>query len=210
LLTGNPLAAIGLVTSLIPVEKTFGAVFANGFNLSCWGSTAPPSVTKAWGEKDFPLVLNGTLAKGITLENLNTYLDAMNFLETRARDWAGKMKSCSRDGLNNYADAAKTAKEGMIEGVRTALAQQNIQMIATTPVNKNTYPPFKFTDDGFNKWMTPYTSERFNIIMPQQQEQQSQQSQSTATNSGGTAEKSQTGIVPLLVGGAILAAKFLI
>ena len=221
LIAGNPLGIIGLISSLIPVDKTFGAVFANGFNLSCWGSTAPPSVTKAWGEKDYALALNETLGKGLNQQNLNAYLDAMNYLEDRARNWAGKMKSCSKTGLNNYADAAKKIKEGVIEGVKAALAKENIQVIAlplsqrsTTPIN------IKFSHAGFNGEYD-YKVERFNIIMPTATPPKpSVVTYQTVQNLDGTTTqvpvvrdaqvKSSSSSTGLILGGALLALKLLI
>lgn len=214
LLTGNPLAAINLITSLIPVEKTFGAVFANGFNLSCWGSTVTPAMSKGWGEKDFPMVLNQTLSKGVNQANINMYLDAMNHLETQSRNWAAKMRSCSRDGLNNYADAAKTAKEGVIEGLKSALMQQGIQMnpIASSATTTAKLP-FTFVSSVFTNEYVPYKVERFNIIVPRQEAPPPTAQQTANTdNTGAPPEttKKSSATIPLLIGGAALALKFLI
>jgi hypothetical protein len=240
LLTGNPLGIIGLITSLIPFDKTFGAVFANGFDLSCWGSTVTPSMAKGWGEKDFPMVLNETLAKSINLQNLNMYLDAMNHLESMARDWGSRMRSCSQKGLYNYANAAKTAKEGVLEGVRAALAQQGIQMIPIASITTTkAKTPFTFQSSVFTNEYVPYKVERFNIIMPAVQPTQATpvpQIAYTATgtavtpsqqianptqqyydasgqplaNNDATPKKSSSMTTPLLVGGALLALKLLI
>lgn len=224
LLTGNPLAAIGLITSLIPMEKTFGAVFANGFDLSCWGSTVTPSMTKAWGEKDFPGIMNETLGRGVNQQNLNAFLDEMNHAESFARYWGAKMRSCSQKGLYNYADAAKKAKEGILDGVKAALAQQNIQMIALPiTANSTAKTPFKYSSVYWNNEYPAYKVERFNIIVPpQQQQQQTAPVQyQTVKNPDGTistvpvpteevAVKSSSSTPLLLGGAALLAIKLLI
>ena len=185
-------------------------------------------MSKGWGEKDFPMVLNETLAKAVNQQNLNLYLDTMNHLESMSRDWAGRMRSCSRTALNNYADAAKKAKEGVIDGVRSALSQQGIQMISipssTTTKSK---VPFTFQSSVFTNEYVSYPVERFNIIMPTPAPAQATSSSTpapavtyqTVQNPDGTtstvaketpAKATASSTTPLLIGGALLAVKFLI
>lgn len=224
LISGNPLAAIGLVTSLIPMDKTFGAVFANGFNLSCWGSTAPPSLTKAWGEADFKAIQNNTLDKGLNEQNLYDYLDNMNAVISQSKRWGDQMKKCSQTGLLQYHEAAKKVKEGVIEGVKAALEQQNIKMIPIASVSISKKPTVKLANDGMSVVEVPYQSERFNIIVPQPQPQNNPSNQGNQANQGNQGSQSNQGSntnngnqgsgssssAGLLLGGALLALKLLI
>lgn len=215
LLAGNPLAAIGLITSLIPIEKTFGAVFANEFNLSCWGSTFTPSMLKAAGEKDFPMILNATIAKGINEQNINLYLDGMNHAKDLALEKA-HLRKCSNDALNLYANAAQKAKEGVIEGLQAALAQKGIKMIPIPSTETTTAKlPFIYNHPNWNEHYVPYKVERFQFIMPQQQQAAQQVQYQTIQNADGTtsqvpvatdATPESSSSTPLLLGGAALLA----
>lgn len=220
LLTGNPLAVLGLVKSLIPMEKTFGAVFANGFDLGCWGSSFTPSGLKAVGEKDFPMVLNETLGKGITEDNLHLYVDAMNHAIAQARANVPSFKACSAKGLSQFADAAEKAKEGVVEGVRTALEQKNIKLERMVDQGRTTNFtfPFKFSEDLFNMSTdATYPRERYKIIVPlppppppsnnSNQGNQGNQNSNATNGNQGSGSSSSAG---LLLGGALLALKLLL
>jgi hypothetical protein len=212
LISGNPMAAIKLITSLIPVGKTFGAVFANGFDLSCIGASTSTSETKLWAEQDFPWAMNETLGKGLNEQNLNEYLDTMNYLESGTRSWANDMKSrCSKNGLNTFAEGAKVAKEGVIEGVKAALAKDGIQMIAL-PITQKSQKPIRLDFKKHGSGRFDYPIERFQIIMPQPQPQNGQNQTGSNTNNGnGENPETKSGSsTPLLLTGALLALKFLL
>jgi hypothetical protein len=226
---------VGMISKVIPIDKTFGNVFANGFDLSCWGSTTPPSVTKAWAQKDFPMVFELTLNKGISQDTLNQYLDAMNHLETQARNWAAKMNKCSTTGLNNYANSAKKAKETTLAAVQQVVQLQPAASVTlTTPL-----PQFKFQSSVFNNEYVPYVSERYIILDPNQPQQEQVVPTEVAYTAQGMAvtpaqqvadptqqyytaqgtpvaktapvavKSASSATTPLLIGGALIALKLL-
>lgn len=88
-------------------NSTLGAVISNGFNLSCWGASDPPSETKGWAQKDLPAVLNATLGKGITHANVQLFVDVTEYMYVKALNQSKRMNSCSAKGWKNYSDAAK-------------------------------------------------------------------------------------------------------
>lgn len=194
LISGNPLAAIGLITSLIPIDKTFGAVFANGFNLSCWGSSTPPNVMKELSQKDIPAVYEATLGKGISQQNLNTFLDYMNHMIYRCRQRVPQVVSCSGKGLTQYADAAEVAKKEVLTQLATVVDLQQLPSVKITRVPSG----FVFAFWYLKTFDKPYDSERYNIIA---------RNQEVPTNNTKNKTESTT---PLLIGGALLALKLLI
>lgn len=114
LITGNPLAAIGLITSLVPIEKTFGAVFANGFDLSCWGASYSEQKAKVFIEKRVPeLVKESGIESGIvTTAILDRFLNLIDVEIFWARNGQQpKYASCTRKG---YALQEKTFQTLMV------------------------------------------------------------------------------------------------
>ncbi|WP_163398162.1 transglutaminase domain-containing protein [Flavobacterium fluviatile] len=168
LATGNYVgAAIGVLKTVIPIDKTFGAVFKNGFKVDCWGSTLTPSQTKGWAQNDIPKVYAETLGRGVTEANLHAFIDAMNWVKTQSESWAKDMKSCSKDALKNYGDAAIAAKLEVITKAKEVL---NLTPIGSVTVN--TKLPFTFSHKNFNVYDKPYSSERFSIATIQQAQEQ--------------------------------------
>lgn len=219
--TGNYVgAAIDVLKAVVPIDKTFGQVFANGFNLSCWGSSAAPSATKEWAQKDFPMAFEASLGKGLSQGSLDLFLDAMNHLEDYSRYWAPKMNSCSTTGITQYADAAKKAKEETLTAVRGM-----VQLVQQPTVQTNAVLPLKFSQGAFNNdyQLSSYRKERYLIVWPQAVTQASPTTtqNGSVANGSGTADatnsanttttaKKSSATIPLLIGAGALALKFLI
>lgn len=222
LLTGNPMAAIGLITSLIPIEKTFGAVFANGFDLSCWGASYSEQKAKTDIEKDVPFMAQWS---GLDrAANTETYDRFMNITEAYLMDakngQQSKFAACTRKG---HALRQKTIEE-LRSNTEKSFADNGYRLIPNgTKRNQLTIQgglpgyavgkPF-----GNPPYQTTYNSSL--VVQPSSQPQQQQQYQ-TITNADGTtsqvpvaqgneATKSSSSTTPLLIGGALLALKLLI
>ena len=221
--TGDPLAAAGLALSIlkkiIPVDKTFGAVFANGMKLSCWGSSTPPSLTKTWVANDLPLVYAKTVGAGITQQNLNLFIDTMNKMTTVANNWAADMKPCSQDGLHQYAEAAKNAKDQVITELKNI-----VQLVPQGSVHiPGKVLPIKLSDIKFSDAMDEFDSERYQIVFNQPTNTENQNAQqptagSTNTNTNTATNTDTTGATPstakksgvstpLILGAGLLALK---
>ena len=199
LATGNYIGAgIEVLKAIIPIDKTFGQVFANGFNLSCWGSTHTPAKTKAWAEVDIPLIFNSTIGRTVTIESINTYFDAMNYVTQRTRNNNG-FKGCSRDALVQYADAFETAKNKVLESFRSS---PELIDAGLTRIPKYVQP----FDLSYNmlKEPTDIVTERF-AVKPKAPEPTNDAPQAQAA----AVQKSSVSPVPIGVA-LLLAAKFLL
>lgn len=215
LLTGNPLAAIGLITNLIPMEKTFGAVFANGFDLSCWGSSYSEQKAKTDIELWLPYIKEWS---GIYTNASNENLDRFQFITAALLDQAikaqaPKFAACTRKG---WALVQKGVEE-LRKNVYQDFTSNNFKLIST---GKKTGGRWTFdlpNMKGTSLHATPeLVFESYTIIAPQQQQQQ-QLTYETIVNPDGST--SQVPITPksegssstgLLIGGALLALKLLI
>jgi hypothetical protein len=193
--------------------KTFGAVFANGFKLSCFNSTVTPSQTKGWAEKDFAMVYNNTIAKGVSEKNLNDFIDAMNWVKAQSNSWAPKMNSCSRQALEQYGNSAITLKNQVLSKIKEVAV-----LTPKSPETVNRRLNFVFSHPNYNVYDKPYTSERFSIQEKQGSVNQNQSGNTvpgTKTpvnqNQASGTQPSNSGISPVLVlSGIGLAIKLLL
>ena len=220
---GDPMAmasaALTILKKIIPVDKTFGAVFANGMKLSCWGSSTPPSLTKTWVANDLPIVYAKTVGAGITQQNLNLFIDTMNKMTTVANNWAADMKPCSQDGLHQYAEAAKNAKDQVITELKNI-----VQLVPQGSVHiPGRVLPIKLSDIKFSDAMDEFDSERYQIVFNQPTNTENQNAQqptagSTNTNTNTATNTDTTGATPstakksgvstpLILGAGLLALK---
>ncbi len=107
----------GILKNIIPtklVSNTIGAVFANGFKLSCWGSSASPSKAKDWAQKQLgpyfqskvQAMQNMSSASQIAtaLSNLHRDMIAIKHHQEFHRD---RTKKCSKEGNQMMADFAQ-------------------------------------------------------------------------------------------------------
>ena len=105
---GTISTALSVVTSIIPAEiydKTFGALFANGFNFKCWGASWNPDKAKKTVELELPLIKQR--AAQVLQVPWSQFEKAINdfwvfFYSVRStqRDWlATTAKDCTKDGL---------------------------------------------------------------------------------------------------------------
>lgn len=215
LITGNPLALL----SLIPIEKTFGQVFANGFDLSCWGASYSEQKAKLDIEKDIPFMAQWSGLDRVA--NTETYDRFLNITQAYLMDaqngQQSKYAACTRKG--------HALRQKAIEELRNNTADaftQNGYKLISNGVRKNQLTiqgglPGYAVGNTFGTYQTTYNG--FNVIAPAAAQQQ-QIAYQTVTNPDGTtsqvpapqeaAVKRSSSTTPLLIGGALLALKLLI
>ncbi len=117
--------ALSVVTSIIPKEiydKTFGALFANGFNFKCWGATWNPDKAQRRFEEWSPKILQR--AQQVINSPIQLFTKAVNdywvwfySIEAPGRDWlATSAKHCTKDGLGLLM--------GSLDGLRRTIAPE--------------------------------------------------------------------------------------
>lgn len=229
LLTGNPLALL----SLIPIEKTFGQVFANGFDLSCWGASYSEQKAKLDLEKDVPFMAQWSGLDRVA--NTDTYDRFLNITEAYLMDakngQGSQFAACTRKG---HALRQKTIEELRIN-TTNSFAQNGYKLVPNgTKRNQLTIqgglpgyaagktfgnPPYQTTYNSYivvqptaQQPQIPqiaYTATGEAVTPAQQQAQPNQTyydaSGKPVANTGKTPVKSSSS-TPLLIGGAALLA----
>lgn len=218
LLTGNPLGLL----SMIPIEKTFGQVFANGFDLSCWGASYSEQKAKLDIEKDVPFMAQWSgLDRAATTETYDRFLNITEAYLMDAKNGQNlKYAACTRKG---HALRQKT-----IEELRTNTANsfaQNGYKLIPTGVRRNQLTisgglPGYAAGNTFGNppYQTVYNG--FTVVAPTGSQPQTQPvTYQTVKNPDGTTSqvavqedtvtKSSSMTTPLLVGGALIALKLI-
>lgn len=104
----NAIPVIGDVLSIIPkdiYDKTFGALFSNGFNVKCWGATWNPTKAERVFLEESEIV-KARLSQVLSTP-MSSYESAVNnfwvwfySVQAPARDWLNtSAKDCTKDGL---------------------------------------------------------------------------------------------------------------
>ncbi|WNM19271.1 hypothetical protein [Flavobacterium capsici] len=112
-----------LVSSIIPtnfLNSTFGAVFANGFDLSCWGASLTPQKAKVNIEKQYVPTFNYWLNRIQTATNTNDLQAAVNqFIrdayainkyQFEIKPSEANWSACARKAIKMYQDFVKPLK----------------------------------------------------------------------------------------------------
>lgn len=141
--------AASIVTNIIPkdlFDKTFGAVFANGFNLKCWGAKWNPQRAETEFAKDAELVkqrLQQILTlPGNQLENaINEFWIWFYGLKSTQRNWLNtSAKDCTKDGLKILIGA----HDGLAAQSKNTISQvltSSGHVITNAQPFRKTYPP---------------------------------------------------------------------
>ncbi|SDX36436.1 hypothetical protein [Flavobacterium degerlachei] len=226
-------AALDVLKAVLPIEKTFGAVFANSFDLSCWGASYSEQKAKIDIEKDMPFIIEWSgIYKQATTANLDKFqilteaylLDAQNGQRS-------KYASCTRKG---HALRDKAIVE-LRKNIYQEFTSQGFKLVpagkksGTFTINQG-LPGYR-VGQSYSSWTNPMSYDSFTVVPPQQQvavtvPQQSvttipQQGTTTvynnpaaAANTDSTAgvppAKKSSATIPLLIGAGALALKFLI
>lgn len=213
LITGNPLALL----SLIPMEKTFAQVFANGFDLSCWGASYSEQKAKAFLEKRSPeIVKESGLESAVNTYTLDKFLNLIDVEIFWARNGQqSKYASCTRKGYALQEKGFSTLMVNTLDSIK----QNGYQLIPNG--KKPTTIPGK--SSSYDSYIVVAPVQQQQQVQPQAQAQQV--TYQTVTNPDGTkstvatpqpiadntnAKSSSSATTPLLIGAGLLALKFLI
>jgi hypothetical protein len=214
--TGNPIAIAGLVINvlkkIIPIEKTFGAVFANGFDLSCWGSSYSEQKAKEDILIWIPFLRDWSgIYTSPTTANLDRFQFAtQSMINDAINGQQSKYAKCSRKGWALVQKAVEELKKNTYEEFRT----QGFQL---TSLGSRTGANWTFKlpnrSDNYYWANSKVLFESLQVTNPVAQTQQQPNSQTTIDANGNpvTAVKSGSSITPIAIGGALLlAAKLLL
>lgn len=141
--------AKSLISAIVPkdlFDKTFGAIFANGFNLKCWGATWNPKRAETEFVKDAEKVkarlqqVLSTPVSGIE-RAINEFWVWFYGLRSTQRDWLNtSARDCTRDGLEiliGSHDGLAAQTKNTIGQVLTSAGHQ----ITSSGTLRKTYPP---------------------------------------------------------------------
>lgn len=112
------------------IGSTFGAVFANGFDVSCWNTSYNTSKATEDAAMNLPFLLKGYsgLAENTTTENYNKYLNAIyGYIGDAQNGQRSKFAKCTRKG---YAEREKLTRASL-EKVKAILEQSGITIVET-------------------------------------------------------------------------------
>lgn len=112
---------------LIPIEKTFGQVFANGFDLSCWGASYSEQKAKLDLEKDVPFMAQWSgLDRVASTETYDRFLNITEaYLMDAKNGQQSKYAACTRKG---HALRQKTIEELRIN-TANSFAQNGYKLV---------------------------------------------------------------------------------
>ncbi|MFV5702198.1 transglutaminase domain-containing protein [Flavobacterium sp. XS2P12] len=230
LATGNFIGAgLDVLKAIIPMEKTFGAVFANGFDLSCWGASYSEQKAKLDIEQDLPFMVKWSgIYQQPTSSNLDRFmLVTQGYLDDAINGQQSKYASCTRKGHALRQKAIEQLRKDTFEQFTT----QGFQLIPNGKKKSGIsipggLPMYKKgqTWTGFNE----STYDSFIVVPPKPVVQtpppatvaaanttgtttNSTSTSGATTNSTGTpvtAKKSSS--TPLILGAGLLALKLLL
>lgn len=141
-----------IISALIPkdfLDKTFGAIFANGFDLSCWGSTYTPSKVGAEVQTIhvpyFTNLLQLASNSKSTLEvetNFNRLLKAVDIsydmYGTKLKNGAN-WRGCSQKAIAIYIDVVNGAKAQADILLKNLQSKYNISVTTASVPSEFTY-----------------------------------------------------------------------
>lgn len=148
---GNNAIIQGVIKSIIPtsfISSTFGNVFANGFDLSCWGASLSPSTTKADMEKHHKPYFSGLVNRISAAssffqkqESINKYIRDVYIMHAHYSVYlinATSWSSCSKKGIQAYIKfmaALKTSADQLVQELvakGSAVSTQKISPVKLT------------------------------------------------------------------------------
>lgn len=157
-------SALKKIVDIIPLDiytNTFGAVFANGFNLSCWNSTfTPAEVTEEVARIHVPFFTNAvklaSTAKTTKLleYHLNFLLKAVDVSYTMYAEYlvnGANWRDCSKEAIDIYVNivtGAKTQTDIMLTNLQS---KYDITVTTQTIPAEYTYPS-EYTGAPDHRW----------------------------------------------------------
>lgn len=212
---GDPLAiagtAMAVLKKIIPLEKTFGAVFANGFDLSCWGSSYSEQKAKEHLQKDLPFIVEYSgIYRNPTTESLDKFQAlTQKFIAIADHDRRKKYAKCTIKGRNLSEKAVLELRKN----IHAEFTSQGFQLI---PNGKKTLS-FKIPnglpglDGGKETIVYPDPFDSFIVVPPKPVVQNNNNTATNSANSNNTLAPAKSSSTPLLLGGAaLLAIKLLV
>ena len=147
------------------MDKTFGAVFANGFNLSCWNSTfTPAKVQTELSKIQIPFFKKAfnNMADSADKKLKNKYISELNFLlkavdicfdmYTKKLPNGANWRSCSREAINIYVDFMTSIKAALDYFV------DQIESVRGVTISQKTVPStYTFLGSYINNGGQPFT-----------------------------------------------------
>ncbi|WP_417885330.1 hypothetical protein [Zunongwangia sp.] len=103
--------------------STFGAIFANGFDLSCWNASYSESKAQADLSIDLPYLMNeySGLGDGVSTAKLNKFLNAIEaYISNAKHGQQSKYASCTRKGYAAVEKAATEARDKVLATIKQA------------------------------------------------------------------------------------------
>ena len=124
-------------------NNTFGAIFANGFDVTCWGSSNSPSQTKTEVPVDANYYLNQSgLRLVVNQDNLNKFA-LMTTAYIKARDMDrndNNVANCTKKSGEVGYQLMKKFRDDVINGIKNKLQQAGVQ-VETTIVSQLVHVP---------------------------------------------------------------------
>jgi len=111
------------------IGSTFGAIFANGFDMSCWNASYSESKAQEALTTDIPFFLEWSgLSKNPTTQALNKFSNAMySYIDDAINGQRSKFAKCTREG---YAARQKGTEEALQKVINT-LENSGLKVIRT-------------------------------------------------------------------------------
>ncbi len=220
-IAGDPSALIGsaftILKNIIPIDKTFGAVFANGFDLSCWGASYSEQKAKEHVLLDMPFIVQWSgIYQSATTAALDKFqLFTESYLLDAKNGQQSKYASCTRKG---HALREKAIVE-LRKNIYLEFTSQGFQLV---PNGRKT-GTFSITQGlpgyakgrAYTSWNGPTSYDSLLVVPPTPVAPTPTATPTTEagtkTDSSGkpiTASKSSS--TPLILGAGLLALKFLL
>ena len=209
LATGNFIGAgIDVLKAIIPIDKTFGAVFANGFDLSCWGSSYSEQKAKEDIQIWLPFIIDWS---GISKNLNNESMDKFQFLtqcllDDSTNGQRSHFAKCTRKGWSLVHAAITQLKKDVYESITS-------QGIGLVPLGKKKGATWKVPlprrSDTPYGWATP--EREFDSLQVVPPPPPPPPPKPVDANGKELDSSKSSSITPVAIGGALLlAAKLLL
>lgn len=172
--SGNPESIKNLVSTIIPpsfLANTFGAVFANGFDTSCWGASLTPQKAQTNLQKKYTPYFNYLLKNIETAQNASALQNAVNafirdayamnryHLEYKPKE--ANWSNCAKKALKHYQDFSKIIKDKadalISEFVMKGATVSNAKMTPIKVMMSQAITGYKDVNDN-ETWKVPSNS----------------------------------------------------
>ncbi|WP_299431540.1 transglutaminase-like domain-containing protein [uncultured Aquimarina sp.] len=140
---------------------TFGAIFANGFNFSCWGSSYSPSKAKKNVEVDMPfIVAYSGLEKAITAFNLAKFLNlARGYQADAIGGQNSRFAKCTRQGHSIRQQAIEAVIENVMDSIKSLYTLKSFGKVEGNVQIPNGLPGY--AAGRSYQWGTQHGTERY-------------------------------------------------